>query len=132
VLTLLSSSDGAVSARTGGYALAVSAALVRPSGFAAVGLLHVGAGALPAAALCSRGAQTLSVSPLRSSVARRRMGWRSPGSPTAESHVERAAGYCTARSVNAIVSRPCRHNHSDVMVEALGVDMADWGVPGLL
>jgi len=55
VLTLLSSSDGAVSARTGGYALAVSAALVRPSGFAAVGLLHVGAGALPAAALCSPG-----------------------------------------------------------------------------
>jgi ParB family chromosome partitioning protein len=37
--------------------------------------------------------------------------------------------YCTARSINAVASRPRGGNHSEALVEALGVDMADWWVP---
>lgn len=37
--------------------------------------------------------------------------------------------YCTARSVNAVSGRAHRQDHSDALIEALGVDMADWWVP---
>jgi ParB family chromosome partitioning protein len=37
--------------------------------------------------------------------------------------------YCTARSVNAVVSRPGSTNQSDALAEALGLDMADWWQP---
>jgi ParB family chromosome partitioning protein len=37
--------------------------------------------------------------------------------------------YCTARSFNAVTGRERSFDHSDALVEALGIDMADWWVP---
>lgn len=38
--------------------------------------------------------------------------------------------YCTARSIDAVTGRERSHDQSDAIAEALGVDMADWWVPG--
>ncbi|WP_084216777.1 ParB/RepB/Spo0J family partition protein [Xenophilus azovorans] len=63
---------------------------------------------------------------------------RLPGTPAAlfqwllaQSHetLLELLAYCTARSINAVASRPRGRNHSDALVEALGVDMADWWLP---
>lgn len=65
-------------------------------------------------------------------------GERLPGSPEAlfrwliaqpqETLLELLA-YCTARSVNGVAGRAGSPNHSDALVDALGVDMADWWLP---
>lgn len=65
-------------------------------------------------------------------------GERLPGSPEALFHwllaqpqetLLELLAYCTARSVNGVAGRPGRRNHSDALVDALGVDMADWWLP---
>ena len=65
-------------------------------------------------------------------------GDRLPGSPDAlfrwllaqpQDTLLELLAYCTARSVNAVTARPRSCNHSDALVEALGVDMADWWSP---
>jgi ParB family chromosome partitioning protein len=65
-------------------------------------------------------------------------GDRLPGSPDAlfrwllaqpQDTLLELLAYCTARSVNAVTARPRSYNHSDALVEALGVDMADWWSP---
>ncbi|WP_409054093.1 ParB/RepB/Spo0J family partition protein [Variovorax sp. GrIS 2.14] len=64
-------------------------------------------------------------------------GDRLPGSPAAlfrwllaqpQSTLLELLAYCTARTVNAIAARPRGFNHSDALVEALDIDMADWWV----
>ena len=65
-------------------------------------------------------------------------GDRLPGSPDAlfrwllaqpQDTLLELLAYCTARSVHAVAARPRSYNHSDALVEALGVDMADWWAP---
>jgi ParB family chromosome partitioning protein len=65
-------------------------------------------------------------------------GDRLPGSPDAlfrwllaqsQDTLLELLAYCTARSVNAVAARPRSYNHSDVLTEALGVEMSDWWQP---
>lgn len=65
-------------------------------------------------------------------------GDRLPGSPAAlfswlltqsQGTLLELLAYCTARSIDAVSSRPTGRNHSDALVEALGLDMADWWLP---
>ena len=65
-------------------------------------------------------------------------GDRLPGTPAArfnwlktqdESVLLELLAFCTARSFNVVVGNARKADHSDVIADALGVDMADWWTP---